>query len=387
MTNLHDVLVLGASPAGYAAASFLAGHKHDVVVIDAPPKDPGATVTECPLTDWVPAALFWAGKGKVPAGVSRKLLEDAQAEPFHAVEYHDVALQRTARYAGKEPAGYFVSPEVLTRAMRNQAVVAGATVRATRNPVKLRLQEDHVDVITSRPIHGRLLIVAHDTPEAILARLNRAVREPSRPMTAVGLDVPIAPTKRNDDAWTPPLRDALHVVELPERSELGMFFLAGQTLHLRVVSTSAAAGNRSVELTTMIQSLQKAKILPVNLGLAHARGAVWRPPAGAALEQETHEAKRTLLAGSAGGFSESITGQAIYPAVRSGLLAAATVQKALTSKTPQETLMAFKDTWRKSLADYLRPPNTSPAMLLPLLFVNEGVVGKFTRALLYGENL
>jgi flavin-dependent dehydrogenase len=388
MARLHDVLILGATPAGYAAATYLAEHKYDVLVIDAPPIDPAGVPVECPLADWVPATLFTPGKGKVPAGISKNLVKDAGAETFHAVHYHDVNLQRSARYALKEPAGYFVSPDALGKAMRNEAVVAGATVRSTRNPVKIRPQEDHVDVVTSRPIHGRLLIVAHDTPEAILAQLGRPMREASRPMTAVGLDVPIAPNDRKRaDAWHRPLRDALHVVELPERSELGLFFVAGDVLHLRVLSTSAAAGNRSAELTGMIQALQKAKALPPDLDLAHARGAVWRPSSAAALEQETHEAKRCLLAGSAGGFSESVTGQAIYPAIRSGLLAAATIQKALSSKNPQETLMTFKDTWRKALADYLRPPNTSLAMLLPLLFVNEGVVEKFSRALLYGEDI
>ncbi len=390
MTMLHDALILGSTPAGYAAATYLAGSKLNVIVIDAPAHDPASAVVECPLMDWTPATLFAPGKSKISAGISASLLQDAQAEAFHSVEYHDAALQRTARFTLKEPAGYFVSPEALTTAMRNQAVLAGATVRATRNPVRIKPQEDFVDVITSRPIRGKLLIVAHDTPDAILGQLGRPVRETSRPMTVVGLDVPLPPADRKkniSDAWTLPLRDALHVVELPERSELGLFFLGGATLHLRVMSTSAASGNRSVELTRMIQSLQKAKILPLELDFSQARGAVWKPIAAAALEQEAHEAKRTLLAGSAGGFSDSVTGQSLYPSIRSALLAGVVAQKALTSPNPQDTLMTFKDVWRKSLADYLRPPNTSLAMLLPLLFVNEGVVGKFSRALLFGEDI
>ena len=49
--------------------------------------------------------------------------------------------------------------------------------------------------------------------------------------------------------------------------------------------------------------------------------------------------------------------------------------------------MKFKNHWRKNLADYLRPPNTSLQMLLPLLFVNQQIVAKFTRALLFGETI
>jgi hypothetical protein len=49
--------------------------------------------------------------------------------------------------------------------------------------------------------------------------------------------------------------------------------------------------------------------------------------------------------------------------------------------------MTFRDVWRNELAEYLRPPNTSLQMLLPLLFVNKRIVTKFTRALLYGEDI
>ena len=49
--------------------------------------------------------------------------------------------------------------------------------------------------------------------------------------------------------------------------------------------------------------------------------------------------------------------------------------------------MKFKTSWREHLADYLRPPNTSLRLLLPLLFVNQSIVERFTRALLYGESI
>jgi hypothetical protein len=134
----------------------------------------------------------------------------------------------------------------------------------------------------------------------------------------------------------------------------------------------------------MITRLKEAGIFPGTLPLGRARGAVWCPPAAVALEMETHAAKRCLLAGTAGGFVETITGHTLLPSVRSGILAAKTALAALQSKNPQETLMSFKISWRRALANYIRPPNTSPQMLLPLLFANRRIVGKFTRALLYG---
>ena len=67
------------------------------------------------------------------------------------------------------------------------------------------------------------------------------------------------------------------------------------------------------------------------------------------------------------------------------MLAADVAVAALKRKGVQESLMRFKALWRKSLADYLRPPNTSLQLLLPLLFVNQKIVGRFSRALLQGE--
>ncbi len=128
-------------------------------------------------------------------------------------------------------------------------------------------------------------------------------------------------------------------------------------------------------------------MLPADLPLAKAAGAVWYPPSGMALELETHVAKRCMLVGTAGGFVESITGQTLYPGVKSALIAADIAHAALDHARVQEELMKFKNHWRKNLADYLRPPNTSLQMLLPLLFVNQQIVAKFTRALLFGETI
>ncbi len=137
----------------------------------------------------------------------------------------------------------------------------------------------------------------------------------------------------------------------------------------------------------MLSSLQRAGMLPADLPLGRARGAVWHPPAGAALEMESHVAKRCILAGTAGGFCEPVTGQTLRPSVESALLAAQAALAALQSANTQETLMEFKTAWREHLARYLRPPSIPLHLLLPLLFVNRSMVDKFTRALLYGESI
>ena len=137
----------------------------------------------------------------------------------------------------------------------------------------------------------------------------------------------------------------------------------------------------------MVGSLQQAGLLPDKIQLGRARGAVWHPPAGVALELGTHVAKRCLLMGTAGGFAESVTGQTIRSSLESAFLAAETARAALNGPDTQGKLAAFKSAWREKQSSYLRPPSTSLHLLLPLLFVNQSIITRFTKALLYGESI
>ncbi len=373
MAKTYDVAILGATPAGLAAAYALAKDKADVVVVDAPQQD-----IESPLAEWLPKTFFSL------TGVPKGLPKAAKARAFRRVCYHNAALEKQVDYRARSTAGHFVQMASLVKAMKSAASKAGATVRSSTTNPAIRLDEDHVELLGSRPARAKFLIIAHSRPNDVLSELAMPLRAiPDRSLLVAGLDVPVS--GKRVDTQIPP--GEMHVVELPERSELGLFFEANGVLHARVISNSAAAGTRAAELSGMLTDLQQAELLGPNLPLGRAKGAVWSPPAGAALDLETHVAKRCLLTGTAGGFVESITGQSILPSVRSSLLAVEIIREAAAADNPQDTLMKYKTAWRKILADYLRPPNTSLHMLLPLLFVNQRIVSKFTRALLYGENI
>lgn len=374
MAKLYDVAVLGDTPAGNAAAAALCKAKRSVVVVSSPV----GTVMHCPLAEWVPAFLF-DRLGK--AGLGKGLAKQAGAKPFSRVLYHDAALERYAEFKRKTTVGYFLPADGLADLLHGLAGRAGANHRTSKHAPAIELREDHVELLGTRRCRAKMLLIAQDSPAQVLADLGRPVRlSPAPPMLSVGLDIPL-------DGKPGPDEDALHIVEMAERSELAMFYTVAGVVHLRVLSTSRAAGNRTAELTTLLARLREANLLPDRIGLNKARGAVWHPPAGAALEQEAHEAKRTLLVGSAGGFAESTTGQCLAPAVQSGLLAAKLLGEALDDGKPQEKLMEFRDCWRKELADYLRPPNTAVSMLLPLVFLNPRIVPNLTAALLWGEDV
>lgn len=373
MSQLYDIAVLGATPAGCAAAYYLARKKLRVALIDSP-----RTSSECPLSDWAPREFF--SLPHLPKGLAR----DCRAVKFTGIHYHNADLNKEVKFVARATAGYFVRWGQLTKVLSAAATAAGARLCTMVNRPAIHLGEESVRLLSSSQVTAKILLIAQGSPHDVLGDLALPVRTVQRSsFVAAGLDIPMGAKALAGGR----MGDGLHVVESKEQSELGMFFQSDGSLHVRVVSSSVATGTRAAELVGMMAGLQKAGILPPNLPLDRAKGAVWYPPAGEALELETHVAKRSVLAGTAGGFADTITGQTLTPSVRSAILAADAAIAALGAKDPQDALMRFKSDWRKELADYLRPPSTSLHMLLPLLFVNQRIVTKFTRALLYGESI
>jgi flavin-dependent dehydrogenase len=369
MGPTYDIVVLGATAAGYAGAYYLAQKGRSVVLLDTPHK-----ACESPLADWVPKEFF-----KLP-GLPPKLAEKCGAKPFDTVTYHNAALARTVDYHARGIAGYLLSSQALLAAMRSACEKAGVTIKQTRLAPAARLNEDNVAVRSPAALSGRFLILAQNAPGDAISDLSLPVQTlPDAPMVVAALDIPLgarAPKRAPG---------AIHVVETHDRSDLGLFFMHAGSLHVRIISSSQAAGSRVAELSGLLAGIQRAGLVPADLPLSKAHGAMWQPPAGVALELETHVAKRCLLAGTAGGFAESITGQTLLASVRSAVLAGDAVIAAAKADDPQESLIRFRSAWRGELANYLRPPNTSLQMLLPLLFVNHQIVAKFTKALLYGQ--
>jgi flavin-dependent dehydrogenase len=108
-------------------------------------------------------------------------------------------------------------------------------------------------------------------------------------------------------------------------------------------------------------------------------------PGGIALDMDTHVGKRCLLIGEAGGFVAAFSNERIYPAMRSGWIAADAALQALAAPVVQDELASFGVAWRQELADYLRMPNTDLSLLVPLVFNNEQMSRRVARAFLLGQ--
>ncbi|MBL7219543.1 MAG: hypothetical protein ISS69_05485 [Phycisphaerae bacterium] len=374
MAKVFDIAILGGTPAGLAAGYLLARDGLSVVLVDSP-----AEGDESPLTDWAPASLFNLG------GMPKSLPKKCSATPFRSVRYHSVDFNRQAEYRGRSVLGYFLHPAKLCKALAVEARKAGVSLRKANALPGVELQESGVVLSGSCKSKARLLLfVAGSASEAIghMALPNGGTF--TSQLTVTGLDIPLTAVMARE------INDkSLNVVETPNRSDLGMYFVSGDTLHARVMSESPGKEPGVGELSDLIVGLRNAGLLPGRLALGKAGGALWKPQAGVAMEMSSHTAKRCLLAGSAGGFAAAVTGQTLYPSIHSSLLAARCAAAVLAKgdKKIQEHLGVFKTSWRKALGPYLRPPDASLQMLVPLLFANKRVVPRFTRSLLNGNKI
>ncbi|MDP6542997.1 MAG: hypothetical protein QGH60_03345 [Phycisphaerae bacterium] len=374
MAKVFDIAIIGGTPAGLAAGYLLAKDGLSVILVDSP-----VSGNESPLIDWAPASLF------ALEGMPKSMAKKCFATPFRSVRYHSVDFCKQAEYRGRSVLGYFLHPAALSKALSVEARKAGVRLRKAKALPNVELQENGVVLSGTCKSRARLLLFVGGSASTAAGHLSlpNGGSFPSQ-LSVAGLDIPLTA------ALAAKITDkSLNVVETPNRSDLGMYFVAGNTLHARVMSESLGEGPGVGELSSLIGGLCGAGVLPERLSLGKADGALWQPQAGVAMELNSHTAKRCLLAGSAGGFAAAVTGQTLYPSTHSALLAARCAASVLagSDENIQEHLMGFKTSWRKALGPYLSPPDASLQMLVPLLFANKRVVPRFTRSLLNGDKI
>ncbi len=149
---------------------------------------------------------------------------------------------------------------------------------------------------------------------------------------------------------------------------------------------STASGQAADLIDRLLGELRFLNALPAGLGEPTGPAHTWALPLAAALDIESHVAKRSLAVGLAGGFVAALSGQWLYPSARVAALAGSVAAKALPADQPQDVLAGFSARWRGELSDFLRSPNTRLSFLLPLVFSNQQIADRFARAYLFGEN-
>lgn len=359
-----DIIVVGGGPAGCATAIAAGRHNLNVLVLDL-----GVTPGGCACAGWLgPAAVaaceeLGIDRSSVGAGFAGLRLRSWDFK--ECVEVDDADLH-----------GWIVDPDRLRRALLEATRASGAQIRQSVTADRLHLGETSatLDLTDGSSVAGQVVIIADGASSrtASMAQLRAVQWTETSCAAALGvLDVE-------------PGEDSLDVV-------LG----AGRALKLAAIARSGHQVRASLmthdrstpptqQLDALLHAAKETAVIPAT---DEIRSIATPCLAGAALEIETHVGKRSLVVGDAGGFVAAFSGEALYPALRSGWLAAETAAKALQAPVFQDELALFGATWRADLADYLRMPNTDLGLLMPMVFKNPQMSKRVASAFLLGRAL
>jgi flavin-dependent dehydrogenase len=367
---LHDVVVIGASVAGSAAAATLAAAELDVVLIEARQRDALSSRHGClsarsePLLEAV--------------GVS---VGDASPQKTASCDFFLGDFSKTITPAVPKESGFLVDAARLAQIMAglvDQApsghVVDGVSVS------QIQPEEDRVAVITADGAthYSKLAILATGCDSGLGEQVGLAGHNPgSTGVWCAEYKLPAGPLAKPGH---------VDFVLGLGRGE-GMGYRICHEDMLTVGASVAESGHKAIaDLMRISNAFVSTGRLATDWQTQAAGTTARWCPAGAALETETHVGKRVVAIGEAGGFIAGYTSEFIYPAIWGAHLAAHVVQEALLSKQTQDQLRDFDSTWRMTMAEYLRPPNTDAQSLLPLVFSNRQMADKMLESLLLGIN-
>jgi flavin-dependent dehydrogenase len=374
----NDTLIMGGGTAGTTAAILLARRGCKSILVER-----GAKLTKkSHAPDWLcgPGLELLSELG---IDCTRKL-----GVPFDGLTFHSADLSKTAHSAAAEPPAYRIDYPQLVGHLHQIAREAGVQIVHESATRRIDLRENHVcvDLDGCDPMEADFLLLADGAGRTMCGgSATTAVLTTVPPTTTCRWFATLelaAPTRGKDT------RDGhLHwLLGLDRHQSCLVWWWEGSTI---VLSLFANGTGESVaqKLCTNAARLIESGLIASKEGVN--RSAVVLRPASArsALEIDTHVNKRCLLIGDAGGFISETSGTGMYAGAWSARIAVDSIIAAAASPHPQDQLRQFSTTWRSTMADYLRPPNTDVHFLLPLIFSNRQMADRMAAAFWNGQNI
>lgn len=361
--ELYDLVVVGGGPAGAAAGLRACRRGATVLIIEKEKLPPART------------RAGWLG----PAGVALcrecgVTVKKAGAKRFKGLRLHSWDLKRSMSIEDREWGGWLVSRAEFNQALLKEAARAGAEELCGVEVQDLRLGEDRavLHLRDGRAVAGSVVLIADGpaSPAGRMAGLACAAEQPGVPQ-GVFLNYETKEKAARLDV----------VIGASRAGQLATVVRLGGLVCLSLV-TRAMQAPIEQQFRSLCDNALEHGLLPEGTPSEPTRELC---PGGVALDMDTHVGKRCLLIGDAGGFVAAWSNEEIYPAMRSGWIAAEAAVRALQAPVLQDELASFGVAWRGELADYLRMPNTDLSLLVPLVFNNRQMSWRIARAFLLGQ--
>lgn len=358
----YDVIVFGAGPAGLAAAIQARRLELEVLVLG------DTTTPRRSCCGWIsPAGVALCGE----LGLEAKT---ARATPFDKLRIHSWDFRKSVVVADPEMNGWLIERETFDAGLAGIAKKLKATMRGGAPISELALRDDRIEATLGdgSSVVGRFAVIADGATSETAGRANLI------PAHRAGAS---AQAMFADFAGVKPNGELDVAIGASRYGQLAVLTRDKARSRLMVATRPCDTPVETL-FRQIVEAARTAGVLPGEPLAAPSRAMV---PAGAALDLEAHVGKRCLLIGDAGGFVTSFSHEGIYPAMRSGILAAEAIAAASKVRLPQDELSRFSDSWRTQLADYLRMPNTDLSLLMPLIFSNAQMSKRVARAFLLGQ--
>ncbi len=331
-----DVLVIGAGPAGAAAARLLAAWGHDVVVIDAAGTDVGRLAESVPPS----ANKILRTIGAIEA------VREAGFLPWrgNTVWWADQPV-RTEAFPSDDP-GYQVLRRDFDRCLRTLALNAGAQVQSAHVSTAQRDDSDHtwtVQTAAGKSIRARIVIDASGRA-GVVARDGLRVLDPSKRTVAV------AASWRSENRW--PIEDESHTLVASYAGGWAWSVPVDRTIRQFTVMVDPSrsdlvrgASSRGIYLAEV------AKVAPF-VPILHGAELVDGPWGADASEYTAtqYAGPGYLLAGDAGSAISPLSSYGVKKALASGWLAAIAARTALINTSMADEAWAFFDRRERAVA-------------------------------------
>ena len=373
MTDVCDVFVCGAGPAGSTAAAELAGAGFSTVLCDREkfPRDKTCA-------GWVNARAF---------SEFDFLADRAEAfaeRPFYGLIFLSPNLGQRICYEAEEPQGYLVRRRHFDAGLVGLAAEAGATVVEGAFLTELRQAQDSVMALLEdgRRYRAQFLVGADGVSTTVgrLSGLNPGFAEDD---LVVAVEQEFGTSSEVLEELGGERGRLLLALSYDYIAGYAWVFPRRETVSVGVGARMKRISNIRETHRKFVSDLQAGGLLSKDAESSEARSALI--PAGAALKMDRLAEGRVLLVGDAGGFVAAASGEGIYPGMRSGRLAARVIAQGLSQGEEAGVAEQYHAAAIGELGEYLKMPGIDLPLTMGVLFRDQRVADRLARAFLFGE--